>query len=85
MVEHFTEKDQVKILPSDLRKILNENDFYSLVKNNLNTFWEKHEADMLTLVKATFVSEARLARLEGVLSEDDYKLVMQTVVPHLPL
>lgn len=83
--KHYGTENEVRILPSDLRKILVENDFYAQVKNSLSTFWENHEADMLTLAKATFASEARRAKLEGVLSEDDYKLVMQTVVPHLPL
>ncbi|MFS1582897.1 MAG: dermonecrotic toxin domain-containing protein [Candidatus Arsenophonus phytopathogenicus] len=83
--EYFGEKNQVRILPSDLRKILNENDFYALVKNSLNTFWENHEDDMLTLAKADFVSKARRSMLEGLLSDNDYKFVMQTVVPHIPL
>uniref|UniRef100_A0A3B0M2M1 E3 ubiquitin-protein ligase SopA n=1 Tax=Arsenophonus endosymbiont of Trialeurodes vaporariorum TaxID=235567 RepID=A0A3B0M2M1_9GAMM len=83
--KYFGVKNEVRILASDLRKILNENDFYTQVKNSLDTFWNTHEADMLILAKAQFIAKAREAKWAELLSEKDYNFVMKTAVPNLPL
>ncbi|KAJ3634443.1 hypothetical protein Zmor_019076 [Zophobas morio] len=73
------------IRPTDLRDMVREVDFTSLVEPRLKIFWNKHKENWRTLVKAEFIRAARVARKKGILSELDYKHLLEGLAPEVSL
>ncbi|KAJ3616572.1 hypothetical protein Zmor_011829 [Zophobas morio] len=70
-----------KIRPDDLRYIIRQVNFASLVKDKLKAFWVKHEEDWRTLAKAEFLRAAHQAKKNGLLTEKDYSSLIQGLAP----
>lgn len=80
----FDEHNEIKLLPSQLLKLIYESDFYKAYQTQLTCFWNKHRADHSLLARTQFTSHANRERANGTLTPADYATVMAANGVNLP-
>ncbi|HEX4551858.1 membrane-targeted effector domain-containing toxin [Pseudomonas sp.] len=76
--KHFDETNEVRLHGNDVLQAFWNNDFSSLYRQQLDTFWQSFADDFRTLAKCNFLIKALEARSTRTLSSDDFSLVVKS-------
>jgi len=77
--------NEIKILPSDLRKMFKEGDLEQHMIQKQDSFWSTCKPTWRTLAKTEFCSLAKKAVLDGQLTKNGYELAMNGGASNVPL
>lgn len=77
--------NEVKILPSDLRKMFGAGELERYLATKQASFWSAHQAQWQSLAKGEFSALARKAVLDGQLGRQGYELAMKGAANNVPL
>jgi len=80
----FGAHNEVKILPSDLRKIFNDGDLEKYLTDRQDSFWSNNKSLWRALAKTEFSGLARKAGLDGQLTQQGYQLAMLGAASDVP-